>query len=214
MAPIALPREEHKTRLITEIHKYQSIQDKETVPLEPLQTLFTNLLTYLQDEGEECEREEDEFGEVDDSDLMLVDSGDHIIDSPGSKRKLSPDFEDIPYAKKPRLDENPAAISLARGILQKTWGFSEFRHQQEEAIGLLVAGGSAVVVFPTGGGKSLVYQIPALAFDKYDEQCGRYPGRGVTLVVSPLIALMKVGFQNILRPLSKLILPVRTRWTR
>ncbi|KAL8779107.1 MAG: hypothetical protein Q9213_007096 [Squamulea squamosa] len=80
---------------------------------------------------------------------------------------------------------------LAESILQKTWGFPEFRLKQEQAIARLISGGSTAVVFPTGGGKSLVYQIPALAFDQYDEHCGRSPGKGVTLVVSPLIALMK-----------------------
>ena len=48
-------------------------------------------------------------------------------------------------------------------------------------------------MFPTGGGRSLLYQIPVLAFDDYDELSGRPLGGGVTLVVSPLIALMKVN---------------------
>ena len=72
-------------------------------------------------------------------------------------------------------------------------GFPKFRLNQEAAIARLLEGGSAAVVFPAGGGKSLVYQIPALAFDEYDELSGRPPGGGVTLVVSPLIALMKVN---------------------
>jgi ATP-dependent DNA helicase RecQ len=64
-------------------------------------------------------------------------------------------------------------------ILQKTFGFSEFRTGQSEVINLLLAGKSALAVFPTGSGKSLCYQLPALFF------------QGLTLVVSPLIALMK-----------------------
>ncbi|MBC8104005.1 MAG: RecQ family ATP-dependent DNA helicase [Cytophagales bacterium] len=64
-------------------------------------------------------------------------------------------------------------------LLQKHFGFSTFRPGQQSVIDTLLAGRSALAVFPTGSGKSLCYQLPALAFE------------GVTLVVSPLIALMK-----------------------
>lgn len=64
-------------------------------------------------------------------------------------------------------------------ILQNTFGFSEFRIGQSEVIDILLSGKSALAVFPTGSGKSLCYQLPALCFP------------GLTLVVSPLIALMK-----------------------
>jgi superfamily II DNA helicase RecQ len=110
--------------------------------------------------------------------------------NPKRKRAESPPID----AKKPRpgIDhEYPASSPLARKILKDTWGFSQFRLRQEEVISRLINGGSAVVVFPTGGGKSLVYQVPALAFDEYDEGKGQEKG-GVTVVVSPLIALMKV----------------------
>lgn len=63
-------------------------------------------------------------------------------------------------------------------MLEK-FGFSEFRPGQEDVISSLQRDGKALAVFPTGGGKSLCYQLPALSFD------------GITLVVSPLIALMK-----------------------
>ena len=66
-----------------------------------------------------------------------------------------------------------------RELLKQYFGFSEFKPGQEQAISALLAGQSAAAVFPTGGGKSLCYQLPALAFE------------GITLVVSPLIALMK-----------------------
>ncbi|KAF8535957.1 P-loop containing nucleoside triphosphate hydrolase protein [Trichophaea hybrida] len=91
----------------------------------------------------------------------------------------------------PLIEIDPRAAPLARKILSDIWGYSAFRLAQENAISRLICGGSALVVFPTGGGKSLVYQVPALAFYEYDEICGRRPGKGVTLVVSPLIALMK-----------------------
>ena len=64
-------------------------------------------------------------------------------------------------------------------LLQKHFGFSEFRPGQEAVINALLTDGAALAVFPTGAGKSLCYQLPALMFE------------GVTLVVSPLIALMK-----------------------
>ena len=64
-------------------------------------------------------------------------------------------------------------------VLAETFGFSTFRPGQEDVIDALLAGRSALAVFPTGGGKSLCYQLPALLLD------------GVTVVVSPLIALMK-----------------------
>lgn len=64
-------------------------------------------------------------------------------------------------------------------LLQQHFGFSEFKPGQLDVIQNLLDGHSAVAVFPTGGGKSLCYQLPALAFE------------GLTLVVSPLIALMK-----------------------
>ncbi|MBI3650793.1 MAG: RecQ family ATP-dependent DNA helicase [Acidobacteria bacterium] len=67
----------------------------------------------------------------------------------------------------------------ARQALQIHFGFTEFREGQAEVIDAVLKGENAVVVMPTGGGKSLCYQLPAMMLD------------GVTLVVSPLIALMK-----------------------
>ena len=64
-------------------------------------------------------------------------------------------------------------------ILEKYFGFREFLDAQEEVINAIVAGSDALVVMPTGGGKSLCYQLPALLLE------------GTTVVVSPLIALMK-----------------------
>ncbi|WP_422374321.1 DNA helicase RecQ [Roseibium sp.] len=64
-------------------------------------------------------------------------------------------------------------------VLQQVFGYGSFRGKQQAVIETLVAGNDAVVLFPTGAGKSLCYQIPALC------------RRGVGIVVSPLIALMK-----------------------
>lgn len=63
--------------------------------------------------------------------------------------------------------------------LQKMYGFAEFRQGQQKVVELVLEGKSVLAVMPTGAGKSLCYQLPAMLLD------------GVTLVISPLIALMK-----------------------
>jgi len=103
-----------------------------------------------------------------------------------------PPLEIAPAEPRSPVVIDPRATDIARQILGDVWGYPAFRLEQEAAITRLICGGSAAVVFPTAGGKSLVYQVPALAFDLFDEITGREPGMGVTLVVSPLIALMKV----------------------
>ncbi|MFG2562673.1 DNA helicase RecQ [Streptomyces sp. NPDC048496] len=77
------------------------------------------------------------------------------------------------------MDVTESAESEAQQTLHRVFGYETFRGEQEAVVDHVVAGGDAVVLMPTGGGKSLCYQIPALV----------RPGTGV--VVSPLIALMQ-----------------------
>ena len=70
-------------------------------------------------------------------------------------------------------------MTTAAEILTSRFGYTEFRPGQQQVVESLLAGRSALAVFPTGAGKSLCYQLPALMLE------------GVTVVVSPLIALMK-----------------------
>ncbi|MFF5920457.1 DNA helicase RecQ [Streptomyces flavochromogenes] len=77
------------------------------------------------------------------------------------------------------LSDGSAVISEAAQVLHRVFGYSSFRGEQQEIIEQVVDGGDALVLMPTGGGKSLCYQIPALVRD------------GTGVVISPLIALMQ-----------------------
>ena len=71
------------------------------------------------------------------------------------------------------------AMAAARRVLSEVFGFEAFRPGQEAVIETLLAGRNALAVMPTGSGKSLCFQVPALVMD------------GLTVVVSPLVALMQ-----------------------
>src|ERR671920_1776873 len=77
------------------------------------------------------------------------------------------------------MAEEAATVRRPLEVLADRFGFESFLPGQEQVVEALLAGRSALAVFPTGAGKSLCYQLPALLLD------------GVTVVVSPLIALMK-----------------------
>ena len=70
-------------------------------------------------------------------------------------------------------------------ILNRHWGYSSFRPMQEEIIASVLSGHDTLGLLPTGGGKSITFQVPALALD------------GLTIVVTPLISLMKAQVDNL-----------------
>lgn len=84
-----------------------------------------------------------------------------------------------------------AAMTRAREVLRRYFGYDSFRHGQEEAVGAILSGRDALCVMPTGAGKSICYEVPALLTD------------GITLVISPLVSLM----QDQVRALTALSIP-------
>jgi ATP-dependent DNA helicase RecQ len=82
------------------------------------------------------------------------------------------------------IDISPQGETLEAcvGVLQEVFGYDAFRGPQADIVGHVSAGGDALVLMPTGGGKSLCYQVPAIVRER--------AGHGLTVVVSPLIALM------------------------
>ena len=94
-------------------------------------------------------------------------------DEPG---RAAPAFDQLPAAAARASD---SGLQSATEVLERVFGYDSFRGEQQEIIEHVIGGGDALVLMPTGGGKSLCYQVPALV----------RPGTGV--VISPLIALMQ-----------------------
>ena len=76
-------------------------------------------------------------------------------------------------------------MSETQNILKKYWGFDQFRPLQEEIINSALSGKDTLAILPTGGGKSICFQVPAMM------------NKGICLVISPLIALMKDQVANL-----------------
>ncbi|RFN48070.1 ATP-dependent dna helicase q-like 3 [Fusarium flagelliforme] len=146
------------------------------------------------------------FEDVDEDDLIFdgVEEEDLIgdlIDKTPRKHSRGKENDNAPV-KKARVGSvsmtngklgETQRLQIAQRILADNFRYKSFRHEQEAAISRLLNGDSALVVFPTGAGKSLCYQIPAIAFPEMDKLTKERNAddSGITIVVSPLIALMK-----------------------
>ena len=97
-------------------------------------------------------------------------------------RGAGSDNRRLPPAVPPPVSVTTSANPAPLAILHEVFGYPAFRGQQQAIVDHVSAGGDALVLMPTGGGKSLCYQVPAISRHR--------SGNGVTLVVSPLIALM------------------------
>lgn len=161
--------------------------------------------------------EDDEFGSGDD--LFDGVTAEELVQKPSVKheRDYSIGVEALNPTKKARFApenaEDQSRLRLAEKILAENFGYKSFRHEQKAAINRILAGKNSLVVFPTGAGKSLCYQvsfpmpflslpdsplltplqIPAIAFPELDRQTNErhLNDSGISIVVSPLIALMK-----------------------
>ncbi|KAF7561120.1 hypothetical protein G7046_g3046 [Stylonectria norvegica] len=145
---------------------------------------------------------DDEFDSGDD---LFDDLGEEdLLELSGAKHGRDLQLQDDARGKvkRPRLTFNTVTkgalneaslVSIAEKILLDKFGYKAFRHEQKDAIARILGGSNALVVFPTGAGKSLCYQIPGIAFEEMDAMTEERDAgsSGITIVVSPLIALMK-----------------------
>src|SRR3954452_23450943 len=122
---------------------------------------------------------------LEDPEAMDLFAGMELVDAPPASRPIATPAARVvtaaPVAKAPA--PKPRPVSYKPGDVAQTvkrfWGYDELRPLQREAIEASLAGRDSLVVMPTGGGKSLCYQVPPMVAARLD------------VVVSPLIALMK-----------------------
>ena len=98
---------------------------------------------------------------------------------------LCPKIKPPEKTVKPEVKKETKTAVIDKEILRRYFGYSEFRQLQQDIILDVLKGNNVLVLMPTGGGKSLCYQYPSLLF------------KGLTIVVSPLIALMKNQVDNL-----------------
>ena len=79
----------------------------------------------------------------------------------------------------------PTSLDQARASFKEIWGYNDFRPPQGEIVSSLLSGKDTLIIMPTGGGKSICFQLPALL------------QTGLTIVVSPLVALMENQVQEL-----------------
>ncbi|KAF1976429.1 ATP-dependent DNA helicase [Bimuria novae-zelandiae CBS 107.79] len=167
-----------------------------------LSSLFGDVVTHFRKQDSQptntsFEAEDDEFGASFDDEADFLAATEAVENG---KRPRDEDDGALSLSKRAKTNAS-RSVALSNRILKERFGLNGFRLKQEAAITRILDGGSAVIVFPTGGGKSLCYQVPAVAFRYQDEAIGSRNGQmsGITLVVSPLIALMKDQVDGLLR---------------
>lgn len=92
---------------------------------------------------------------------------------------LCPKLKTVEKTVRPEVQKDSVITGIDKEILRRYFGYSEFRQLQQDIILDVLKGNDVLVLMPTGGGKSLCYQYPSLLF------------KGLTIVISPLISLMK-----------------------
>lgn len=90
-----------------------------------------------------------------------------------------------PIKRSSQLSSQPASHTAIQATLQQIWGYSSFRPPQGDIVDCLLQQRDALIILPTGGGKSVCFQLPALMQP------------GLTLVISPLVALMENQVQEL-----------------
>ena len=109
--------------------------------------------------------------------MAQSESGSTILDKPGKRNPARESHIRFSRIQPVSASHDPDPDLLT--LLQQHWGYASFRPKQELIVRSILEGRDAAVVMPTGGGKSLCYQLPAIALQK------------TCIVISPLIALMQ-----------------------